>query len=167
MIFILGCNHGIQPGQSALTALDPEAMNQQRDHFRALIETIVSDNAIGFIAEEWGDVEQTAASMIASNRKTRWTDINTSEAEKTQMGIPLDYAQGGYEKQQVENWHRQREEFMCDKIKQHRGKSENILVICGSSHLTSLSQFLSQEGEKIVAKDFNQFDWYVAGVFGG
>ncbi len=94
MIHIVGCNHGIQLGIGGFAALDTAEQNEQRAHFRALLEGICEGQAVQIVLEEDGAPEETAGEQIATQRNIPWININTSNEDKNQMGIPIDYVAG-------------------------------------------------------------------------
>jgi hypothetical protein len=167
LIHIVGCNHGIQVGMDGFAALDSAEENEQRAHFRALLETICEEQAIQIVLEEDGGLEETASEQIAAHRNIPWTDINTSNEDKTQMDIPIDYVTGPYSEQQKINWHHQRELFMVGKINEHRSGGESLLIICGFVHMQPLTDILGQDGTSVQQWDYRNIGWYVPGVFVG
>ena len=165
MIHIVGCNHGIQVGIGGFTGLDPADQNEQRAHFRVLLENICEEQAIQIVLEEDGAPEETAGEQIAAQRNIPWTDINTSNNDKTQMGIPIDYVTGPYTEDQKSNWNHQRELFMVGKINEHRSEGESLLIICGFVHVQPLGEILGQDGTSVQQWDYRNLDWYLPGVF--
>ncbi|HTF24922.1 MAG TPA: hypothetical protein VK937_13565 [Candidatus Limnocylindria bacterium] len=91
MIYVFGCNHGIQPKDPDWLAGDtPEAAEQKR-HFAELIEASVKTNETKFMAEEWGLICITSAHAIADKHGISWCDINTCFHDLDELGIPRDY----------------------------------------------------------------------------
>jgi hypothetical protein len=165
LIHVVGCNHGIQGGLGGFAALDSAEQNEQRDHFRALLETICEEQAIQIVLEEDGAPEETAGEQIAAQRDIPWADINTSNDDKIQMGIPIDYVTGPYTEAQKTNWNHQRELFMVDKINEHRNEGESLLIICGFAHMQQLADVLRQDDTPVQQWDYRNLDWYLPGVF--
>jgi hypothetical protein len=165
LIHIVGCNHGIQVGIGGFTGLDPPEQNEQRAHFRALLESICDGQAIQIVLEEDGAPEETAGEQIAAQRTIPWIDINTSNDDKNQMGVPIDYVTGPYTEDQKNNWNHQRELFMAGKINEHRSEGESLLIICGFTHMQPLAKILEQDGTPIQLRDYRNLDWYLPGVF--
>jgi hypothetical protein len=164
LIHVLGCNHGIQVGIGGFVDLDPAGQNEQRAHFRALLESICEGQAIQIVLEEDGAPEETAGEQIATQRDIPWIDINTSNEDKNQMGIPIDYVTGPYAEDQKNNWNHQRELFMVDKINEHQNEGESLLIICGFAHMQQLADVLRQD-DTVQQWDYRNLDWYHAGVF--
>lgn len=165
MIHIVGCNHGIQVVVGGFAGLDPDEQNGQRTHFRALLESLCEGQAIQIVLEEDGSAEATAGEQIAAQRNIPWIDINTSNDDKTQMGIPINYITGPYTEVQKNNWNHQRELFMVGRINGHRSEGEILLIICGFVHMQPLADILGQDGTPIQIWDYRNLDWYLPGVF--
>lgn len=165
MIHIVGCNHGIQLGIGGFAALDTAEQNEQRAHFRALLEGICEGQAVQIVLEEDGAPEETAGEQIATQRNIPWIDINTSNEDKNQMGIPIDYVAGPYTEAQKNNWNHQRELFMVGKVNEHRGQNASLLIICGFVHMLPLADILEQDGTPIQTRNYRNLDWYLPGVF--
>ena len=53
-IVIVGCNHDIQPEDADALFGDSEQVTEQKKRFAALIESLIKENEIEFIGEEWG-----------------------------------------------------------------------------------------------------------------
>jgi len=74
------------------------------------------------------------------------------------MGIPAgDYALEPYTKQQKELWDREREKFMVHQIARNRGAAQNLLVVCGFTHLKWLTDLLGQDGNQVNVVDYRSF----------
>lgn len=165
MFYIVGCNHGIQPGTGGFTALDTADQNEQRAYFRAVIQEICVANGIEIVLEEYGDLEETIGNQLADHFRIPWRDINTSNADKDRMGIPQDYVAGPYSDEQRANWNYQREQFMLAKICEYRKNTTDILIICGFDHMRSLALLLAEKGAQVQETDYRRLEWYRSGVF--
>ena len=155
----------MQVGVGGFAGLDPAEQNEQRTHFRALLEGICEGQAIQIVLEEDGSAEETAGEQIAAQRNIPWIYINTSNDDKTQMGIPINYITGPYTEVQKNNWNHQRELFMVGKINEHRSEGESLLIVCGFAHMQPLTDMLGQDGVLVQQWDYRNFDWYLPGVF--
>lgn len=162
--YIVGCNHGIQPN-GPLAKLDGADAQKQRAHFAALLESILKQAKIQLVGEEWGGGEPTIAENLARNYDVPYRDINTSRTDLEQMEIPCDYVKGPYTNQRKEQWHRHREQFMLEKIREFRGAAQNVLIVCGFTHLEQLSGLLQQEDATVEVVDYRKLAWYRPGVF--
>lgn len=165
MFHIVGCNHGIQVGDSGFAALDSADQNEQRAHFRQMLEQIYLENGIQVLLEEDGAPEMTSGEQLADRYGISWADINTSNEDKDRMSIPRDYMSGKYTEEQRNGWNRQREDFMVGRIDQHRGDAERAMVICGFDHLKPLAQMLRANGFEVRTWDYRLLDWYRPEVF--
>jgi hypothetical protein len=161
----VGCNHGIQVC-GPFSELDSADQREQRGHFAALLEDIIKREMIDFIGEEDGSVEETIAEHLAEACNIPHRNINTSNTDKDRMEIPRNYDEGPYTNEQKAYWHRQREQFMLEKIREHRGDARNLLIVCGFTHLERLSGLLQQE-VTVQPIDYRKCEWYRAGVFAG
>ena len=163
MIYIVGCNHGIQPVDA--DPFDGEQVFAQRAHFRELIRRLIRENNIQFVGEEWGRDNKTVAHVLAEeNGNIPWSNINTSREELDAMKIPRNYGNEAHSPDQIEKWHRQREAVMRKKIAEAKGDAERIVVICGFVHLQPLTELLKKTFELVEPLDYRSRDWY-ANVF--
>jgi hypothetical protein len=162
---IVGCNHGIQVGTGGFAALDGAAANEQREHYRAMLSSICTQNGIDSVFEEDGSPEETAGQQLAGQLGIRWSDVNTSNHDKQEMGIPQNYVAGDYPAELKDKWNRQREEFMASKIKAERGNAKTSLVICGFDHISPLADLLAQDGTQVHKYDYRDLPWHQHGVF--
>src|SRR5260370_29477298 len=105
MIYVVGCNHGIQVYSGGLWAAgDAPTMQEQRNNFDALLEDIVKQRKIEFIAEESGGGEETIAEVLATKYKIPPArNINSSNADNEQMEIPENYLTGPYTNEHKQN----------------------------------------------------------------
>jgi hypothetical protein len=165
LIHVVGSNHGIQVGIGGFAGLDTAEQNEQRAHFRALLESICEGQAIQIVLEEDGAPEETAGEQIATQRDIPWIDINTSNDDKNQMGIPIDYVAGPYTEEQKNYWNHERDLFMVGKINEHRSEGESLLVVCGFAHMQPLADILGQDGTPVQIWDYRNLDWYLPAVF--
>lgn len=162
---IVGCNHGIQVGTGGFAALDGVAANEQREHFRAMLSSICEQSGIDSVFEEDGGPEETAGKQLADQLGIPWSDVNTSNDDKQEMGIPQNYVEGDYPAEMKNKWNRQREVFMGSKIKAQRGNVKTSLVICGFDHLDALADLLGQDGTPVHRYDYRNLPWYQDGIF--
>jgi len=159
MIYVVGCNHEIQHRDDS-ASVDPLRMDQ-RSHFAELLERIMNGDCIQFVGEEWGRPYATIARDLAESYRVPWVNINTSVEDRRRMGIPAgDYALEPYTKQQKELWDREREKFMVHQIARNRGAAQNLLVVCGLTHLKWLSDLLGQDGNQVNVVDYRKLPWH-------
>jgi hypothetical protein len=165
MIYVVGCNHGIQPRDEDWLRGDTPEARDQKSRFTKVIAETIKEGEIQFVGEEWGRVETTIAHELAENCGIPWANINTSTADLKRMGIPCDYVKGPFTPEQKERWHRQREQFMLRRIQENRGAAQNLLIVCGFEHLQPLSDLLRRGGTTVAPVDYRELDWYQPGIF--
>lgn len=168
MIFVIGCNHGIQKAsEDDLLLIDNIAeIKTQRLSFSHLLEAIITKGKIQFIGEEWGLPESSIAQNLAKEkRRIAWANINTSLEDLDRMRIPQKYVNRPYCQADKDRWNRQREEFMFGRIQENKGDAQNLLIICGFCHLAPLTKLLAQNRDKVEVVDYRQMKWYRPDVF--
>jgi hypothetical protein len=164
-IVIVGCNHGIQTEDADAVFGDSEQVTQQKRQFTSLIESLIKENEIEFVAEEWSLANASSAHKLADANKKSWANINTTLAELDEMKIPRDYIHGAYSPEQKQQWTRQREGVMVKKLREGRGAATNLLVICGFEHVEPLADMLREDCDTVERVDYRQQQWYQAGLF--
>ncbi|MFZ0212092.1 MAG: hypothetical protein WAL55_05240 [Candidatus Acidiferrales bacterium] len=165
MFNIVGCNHGIQVGTGGFADFDNVDQNEQRTHFRQMLEDICDEAEIHLVLEENGGPEEMAAKQIADKRGIPWYDVNTTNEDKDRLGIPHDYVNGNYSDEQRSEWHRQREQIMVQKIKHHAQECESVLIVCGFYHMFPIAELLEQDGVAVQQIDYRERAWHRAGIF--
>ena len=159
MVYVVGCNHGIQPVAPDL--FDNGQALRQRVHFRELLSKLTNEHDITFVGEEWGLEIKTIAHAIADEKGgVLWENINTSHDDLDVLGIPRNYANEEHSAEQVEKWHRQREGAMFKKIMEKKGDAESFIVICGFDHLKPLTELVGGVCSGVESVDYRQLDWY-------
>jgi aldehyde:ferredoxin oxidoreductase len=167
MIYVVGCNHGIQPRDEDWLARDSPEANAQKAHFAELIERTIQQGEIQFVGEEWGLSDTTTARASAGTHEIPWVNINTSRDDLDRLGIPHDYVKGNFSEAQKRHWHSQREQVMLCKLKENWGEALNVLAVCGFEHMEPLAELLRIDGVAAETVDYRKMDWYRAGVFSG
>jgi hypothetical protein len=146
MIYVLGCNHGIQPRDPDWLVGDTNQAAEQRAHFAQLIDTSVNESEAQFVAEEWGLSCTTRAASIADRHGIPWSNVNTSFHDLNELGMPHDYVNGAYSNEEKEKWNRERDKVMLEKIKAAKKEAANGVIICGFEHMDPLVELLEEEG---------------------
>jgi hypothetical protein len=165
-IVIVGCNHGIQTEDADAVFGDSEQVTQQKRQFTNLIESLIKENEIQFVAEEWSLANASSAHKLADANKKSWANINTSLEELDEMKIPRDYIHGGaYSPEQKHQWTRQREGVMVKNLREGRGAARKFLVICGFEHVEPLADMLREDCDTVERVDYRKRQWYQAGLF--
>ena len=127
------------------------------------------EQEIQIVLEENGGPEETGAKQIVDRRGIPWHDVNTTNEDKDRLGIPRDYVNGSYSDEQKNEWHRQREQVMLEKIKQQlqECECESVLIVCGFDHMSHIAELLEQDGATVQQIDYRKSSWYRAGIFAG
>ena len=159
MVYVVGCNHGIQPRDPDWLAGDTEAAEQKK-LFAELIEATAKADETKFVAEEWGLPYTTSAHSIADKLGLPWCDINTCFHDLDRLGIPRDYVNGSYTTEKKEHWNREREKVMLKRIKAGIKGKPNGIVICGFEHMGPLVELLRGEGIETGSVNYRQKEWY-------
>jgi len=165
MIYVVGCNHGIQPRDEDWLGGDWQEAKAQKAAFAGLIERIIQQGEIQFVGEEWGLPDITTACELAETNQVPWVNINTSAEDLDRLGIPQDYVKESFSEAQKRNWHRQREQVMLGRLKENWGEASNALAICGFEHMEPLAGLLRMDGVAAETVDYRKMDWYRPGVF--
>jgi hypothetical protein len=165
MIYVVGCDHDIQSSDPVACLEGSPALKQQRDHFRQLVERILSDVKVELVAEEWGRESESFAEALAKKHTVRYVNTNTNSEDLDALEIPSDYTNPiKYTAAQIEAWLQQREGFMLGKICCARGTAKTLLVICGFRHLGPLAEQLGN-GERVIPVDYRKEKWYRDDLF--
>jgi hypothetical protein len=165
MVQLVGCIHDIQSNEEIPLLEGNKAVREQRDCFCELLDEVLKNEMIEFVGEEWGRQLESFAEILSGEHRARYAEINTTPADLERMGIPLDYTLCHYSLDQKEDWHRLREQFMFDKVKEGRGNSKNILVICGFDHTERLAEKFRESQEEANVEDYRKRPWYRNDVF--
>jgi len=128
MIFVAGCNHGVQSREEDTVFGDSDEVKVQKLHFACLLERIFRERRIQFVGEEWGLPTSSVAQRLATEGRIASANINTSLEDLDRMGIPRDYLHGRYGQAEKDRWNRPRERFMLGRIEDNRGRAENLLI---------------------------------------
>jgi hypothetical protein len=165
MIYVVGCNHGIQPQEEDWLGGDSPAAKEQKTHFAELVKHIIEAGKIQFVGEEWGLPEITTAHALADACHIRWENINASWDDLDRLGIPRNYAKGNFTQAQKKHWDSQREHVMLRNLKENQREALNILVVCGFEHMESLASLLRLAGTVVRTVDYRSMNWHRCGVF--
>ncbi len=161
-IVLVGCEHSLQPTAS-LGIGDVEIERGQKRHFSRMLEGLIDSHAIDLIGEETRAFEKTVAQRLAETHGCEYVNINAVKKDRRELGIPADYLKPNahYLSRQIAHWHARRERFMYEKLRHHRGRRHNALVICGWSHLNSLAGLLREEGPNLRLCDVRETEWFI------
>ena len=161
-IVLVGCEHSLQ-SRTGLGIGDAEIERGQKHHFAHMLEGLISRHSIDLIAEETRAGEETIALRLADAHACEYVNINAVKQESRKLGIPADYLtpNADYPSRQIARWQARREQFMYEKLRRHRGRMRNTLVICGWSHLDPLAGLLREEGPNLRLCDVREAKWFV------
>ena len=161
-IVLVGCEHSLQPTAS-LGIGEAEIERGQKHHFSRMLEGLIGRHSIHLIGEETRASEETIAQRLADTHGCEYVNINAVKQDRRELGIPADYLKPNahYPSRQIACWQARREHFMYEKLRQHRGRSRNALVICGWSHLDPLAGLLREEGPNLRLCDVRETKWFI------
>jgi len=160
-VLVVGCNHGIQPRDPDAVFGDSDQVKEQKKEFAKLIDTLIQENQIQFVGEEWGPASITIAhAAVDGYNKLPWDNINTTSEELDAMKIPRDYVHGAYSPDQKQQWTRQREPMMLKKLLERKGKAERYIVVCGFEHMEPLAEMLAKTCKSVEMVDYRKQKWY-------
>lgn len=165
MIYVVGCNHGIQQQKAG----DTVERGQQRSCFAKLIEDTVREHEIQLICEEWAhDGGATIAHDIAQRNGVRWVNIDTTREDLKNMEIPIPlYKNPLCPPKWKAKWDVMREQFMLRKIDETRMDAQELLIVCGFDHIRPLFDLLHRGTPQVKTVDYRQDGWYQPGIFCG
>jgi hypothetical protein len=156
MIYVVGRDHDAQSGDRIPFLLDSARVIGERDQFLRLVERILIDQKVEFVAEEWGRKSESFAEALTKKLTVRYLNINTTFEDLNALQIPSDYMESPcYTEQERRVWLQRRERFMLEKIHSARGTAKTLLVICGFCHLKPLAEMLG-DGERVIPVDYRE-----------
>ena len=128
-----------------------------------MLQGLIDSHAINLIGEETRASEETIARRLAETHGCEYVNINAFTQDRRELGIPADYLKPNarYPSRQIAHWQARREQFMYEKLRHHRGRGRNALVICGWSHLNSLAGLLREESPNLRLCDVREMEWFV------
>lgn len=163
-VYILGIDHEIQ-------TLDGRCTADEKAEFENLLQELVSEHHAEFIGEETFPEKSTIAKSVASSLGIRWEPIEISSAAREALGIA---------DEQLHERHEPifsggipvgsrvvrvlsdgiREEYMLWRTLTRADEAENILVLCGFSHVDELRQRFQREGHRVTTDSLCSRAWY-------
>jgi hypothetical protein len=165
MIVILGCDHCLQQLKSQSpfwSGVDQTKRARcQREGFLETLETALGEYGCTLIGEETIHGQATPAADLAQRLRLKYRNIDMTASERAAAGIPSDSEYGdGYSAEQKEQWYRQREQHMAEEIEKTRSGKENVLIVCGATHMVPLESYFRNKGEEVVTCDLRQAPWF-------
>jgi hypothetical protein len=136
----------------------------QKERYIKLLNDHVCRPGSWFIGEEIEHGALTFARDFACPPNTYW-NIDMPREQRLELRIPLDYANEGgnprYTAEQIAGWNQQREGFMLEQIRLHRGNTDNMLIVCGAMHAEALAGLLRADNRPVDIHDVRKEEWYI------
>ncbi len=147
MVYIVGVNHDVQTAKS-----------HQTNDFVAYVKLVCKEKEIQYLAEEWNfeigedqKVKKTTVLKISKELKLKHINFEPTIEEKKSFGMPTQLEVQGYLntisaepiRRELAKWNPERELIWFRNVKDVL--MENILIICGSDHISSHNPY-SQQG---------------------
>jgi len=136
----------------------------QKERYIKILQGYVSRPGIWFIGEEIEHGSLTFA-MAFGRPPNIYSNIDMPRKQRLELGIPLDYANEGgnprYTAEQVARWNQQREGFMFEQIRLHRGNADHMLIVCGAMHAEPLATLLHASGDPVDIHDLRREEWFI------
>jgi uncharacterized UPF0146 family protein len=162
MISIVGCDHGHQRRAQSCGGYGVEAFErEQKGKFVEAIERIVVEIRPTLVGEEINQGADTFAAELARKHGCDYTNIDMSEPQRREAGIPRSYSddRGGHSEEELARWDRVREEFMVEQTIRNLNDG-NALLICGRLHQNNLAQMFRERGHDVRVVDLSAEPWY-------
>jgi len=162
MISIVGCDHGHQRKPQSHWGLGIEAFERgQKHNFVEAIARIIVEIGPALVGEEINQGEDTFAAELARKHGCNYANIDMSEPQRREAGIPCSYSDNrdGHSEEELARWDRMREEFMADETIRNLN-NRNALVICGRLHQNNLAQLFRDRGHDVRIVNISAEPWY-------
>lgn len=164
LIYILGCDHALQIGGPATTALD-----DQRKEYRGKLRSLANAYRFSLYCEEINHSAFSIAEQFAINRRKRYVNIDMPKDTRGKLRIPPNYADpdnaAGFSSEQIIEWHEVREEYMYERATDRMVPETVALVICGHGHLQRLVMRFKKLGGRVESDTIVNEPWYQPEVF--
>jgi hypothetical protein len=162
MIYILGCDHWLQPAE-ILDVGDEvrELAERNKRSFSAEIRAIIQPLPLGFVGEECRDNEDTIARLLAAELGWQYRMIDIPGQQRATYGIPETY-ETVYKANlsEILRCHLIRERYMFERVQAYRGEAANVLAIVGSEHVGRLAKLFTDNGDEVQCKDVTNSSWF-------
>lgn len=165
VVNIVGCTHHHQRQADQILTDDQRSKaferNQKRRFRRVLVE-IATKAKPQLIAEEIEADADTIPRALATELQSRYANIDMHSDERLRRGIPRGYADRGslFDPQQIDRWHRVREQFMLESFLAAADGLKNAMVVCGYFHAPRLAELLHSHGHETVVTNIAEMDWF-------
>lgn len=164
-IYILGIDHEVQTFDGSRTA-------EEKAEFDKLLRELVSEHHIEFIGDETYPEKNAIAKSVAKSLQIPWEPIEMSFAAREALGIANEQLQERHEPvfsggipvgSRVVRVLSDgiREEYMVWSTLTKADEAENILVLCGFSHVDELRQRFERACCQVKTDSLCGREWYV------
>jgi hypothetical protein len=164
-VYILGIDHELQTFDGRRTA-------QEKGEFERLLRALVSEHHIDFIGDETYPEKNAIAKSVASSLHIRWEPIEMSLVAREALGITHEQLHERHEAifsggtpvgSKVVRVLSDgiREEYMLWCTLTKADEAQNILVLCGFSHVDELRQRFEKAGHRVTTDTLCGREWYV------
>lgn len=164
-ILIISVNHQIQPAQilSMSTNGKLEAFErEQKETFGSFVKSKILERGVQFIAEEARHGHETVIQRLRALNNWRYANIEMTPVERTARNIPPGYHEDqSLPEAEKARCHREREEYMVERILGEVGDAESILIICGRIHTTPFADRFRELGHSVETTDLQDENWYI------
>ena len=164
-ILIIGVNHQIQPAQilSMSTNGKLEAFErEQKETFGSFVRSKILERGAQFIAEEARHGQETVIQRLCTLNNWRYANIEMTPEERATGDIPPGYNEDqSLPDTEKARCHREREEYMFERILAEAGDAESLLIICGRVHTAPLADRLREPGHSVDTTDLQEENWYI------
>lgn len=162
---IISANHQIQPAQilSMSTNGKLEAFErEQKETFGSFVKSKILERGVQFIGEEARHGQETVIQRLCGLNNWVYANIEMTPEERTARNIPPGYNEDqSLPRTEKARCHREREEYMLERILGKVGDAESILIICGSKHTGSLAERFRELGHSVETTDLQDENWYI------
>jgi hypothetical protein len=166
-VLILGINHQIQGTEiwsagSSLTGGPERFERDQKTRFKELLERLITDNRIQFVAEETAHGKLSIAEALRNAKSSfEYSNVDMDPDDREGAGIKPNYENLQTSREQMQSFNLQREQFMFDKTITEAKGVDRLMVICGRNHTAPLAGRFRAAGHQVKETDVGGESWYV------
>jgi hypothetical protein len=157
-VVIVGVDHFLQNLEPlCVTPEGKRSEVRQKAALKARLEEMISYHRPQLIGEEEKPRVGSVGKELADAHNLKYCTLTMPWEAREKAGIARDYRTTRQTKRAA---YETFESFMFDRIRQNRGDSTSILVICGSDHMERLAKRFHMAGDKTWAEDTYYASWY-------
>lgn len=164
-ILIISVNHQIQPAQILSMSTDGklEAFErEQKETFGSFVKSNILERGVQFIAEEARHGQETVIERLCGLNNWGYANIEMTPEERTARQIPPGYNEDqNLSETEKARCHREREEYMVERILGEVGDAASILIICGRIHTAPLADRFRELDHSVETTDLQDENWYI------